>query len=68
MGKATAKAKAGKRKTLKLTGTAKAGRYRYVVRIGRKTLKRGGFTVKAKSGSTLRPARSSAPGRASGGA
>jgi hypothetical protein len=53
VGKATVKAKAGSAKRLKLTGTAEAGRYRYVVRAGRKTLKRGGFTVKARAGKTL---------------
>jgi hypothetical protein len=53
VGKATAKVKAGGKAKLRLSGTAEAGAYRYVVRLGRKTLKRGGFTVAAKSGVTL---------------
>lgn len=53
VGKATARAKAGRKAKLRMTGTAEAGTYRYVVRSGRKTLKRGGFTVSTRKGVTL---------------
>ena len=41
------------RQTLRLSGTAEAGTYRYVVRRGKKVIKRGRFTVKAKPGVKL---------------
>lgn len=39
--------------TLRMSGTAEAGRYRFIVRAGRKVVKRGGFTVKRAAGTTL---------------
>ena len=55
VGKATVKVKAGRKATLKMSGTAEAGAYRYVVRLGRKTLKRGGFKVAEKAGTAPLP-------------
>ena len=44
--------RAGKAK-LRLSGTAEAGSYRFLVRSGRKVVKRGKFTVKPAEGVTL---------------
>jgi hypothetical protein len=53
VGKATVRVKAGRKATLRMTGTAETGAYRFVVRAGRKQLKRGGFKVAERKGASL---------------
>jgi hypothetical protein len=45
----------GKSSTIRVSGVAEAGRYRYVIKRGRKTVKRGRFTVKPVAGLALSP-------------
>jgi hypothetical protein len=54
-GSTTVKKVAGRKATIKVFGGAVAGQYRWAVKAGRKTLKRGKLTVKAAQGASLAP-------------
>ena len=56
VGRSAVRKPARRKVRLRFSGVAEAGRYRYIVRAGRKVLRRGRFTVRATPGLSL-PAR-----------
>jgi hypothetical protein len=54
-GKRVATVRAKRRKTLRVRGAAVAGTYRWALRAGRRTVRRGRVTVRAREGMSLSP-------------